>query len=116
MRNEEMEFYKEIGQRIRQSRGERGFTLSWVSGQLGKSYQQIQKFEKGKNRISVYDLVSLAELFEMPLTDLLPENETSISDEGWAAARLINAVPSRNHRLQIVRVLEVLAAHSERDG
>ncbi len=43
---------KEIGRRIRQRRLELGLTQQELADKLGLSYQQVQKYETGLNRIS----------------------------------------------------------------
>jgi len=40
------------------------------------TFQQIQKYETGSNRIPVYALVSLADYFEVPLLQLLAPSDS----------------------------------------
>jgi len=49
-----------IGERIRRRRVELGLTQDQLAGRLGVSYQQIQKYERGANRISASRLYALA--------------------------------------------------------
>jgi len=51
---------REIGQRIRQRRIELGLTQQDLADKLGLSYQQIQKYETGLNRISAGRLFLVA--------------------------------------------------------
>jgi len=49
-----------IGERIRRRRVEFGLTQEQLACQLGLSYQQIQKYERGANSISASRLYALA--------------------------------------------------------
>lgn len=49
-----------IGERIRRRRVELGLTQDQLACRLGVSYQQIQKYERGANRISASGLYALA--------------------------------------------------------
>ena len=53
---------KEIGARIRNRRMELGLTQVQLAGKLGLSYQQIQKYETGLNRISAGRLHQISRL------------------------------------------------------
>lgn len=53
---------KAIGARIRKRRMELGLTQAQLAGKLGLSYQQIQKYETGLNRISAGRLHQISRL------------------------------------------------------
>src|SRR5215813_14389623 len=42
----------EVGRRVRALRMERGMSQTDLGGELGLTFQQVQKYEKGTNRIS----------------------------------------------------------------
>jgi transcriptional regulator with XRE-family HTH domain len=46
------ELDRQIGMRLRLLRAARGKTQEWLGEQLGLTFQQVQKYEKGINRIS----------------------------------------------------------------
>lgn len=52
---------RKIGERLRRRRIELGLTQEQVGQAIGVSYQQIQKFERGANRVSAARLIILAE-------------------------------------------------------
>lgn len=54
----------EIGRRVRVRRNMLGVTQSDLADALGVTFQQIQKYEKGQNRISVGALSHIAEVLE----------------------------------------------------
>lgn len=55
-----------IGRRIRKRRKALGLSLAALGAVLGVTYQQVQKYEAGSNRISAAQLVSLAETLDVP--------------------------------------------------
>jgi transcriptional regulator with XRE-family HTH domain len=67
----------EVGRRIRARRLERKMSQTELGKPLGVTFQQIQKYEKGRNRVSAARLfeicealdVSLASMFERKLKD-----------------------------------------------
>lgn len=56
-----------IGDRIRRRRIEIGVTQEELAAALGCSYQQIQKYESGANRVSAGNLLRLARRLNVPL-------------------------------------------------
>ena len=61
---------REIGERLRRRRVELGLTQEQLGQVIGVSYQQIQKFERGANRISAARLLLLAERLEIDVGHL----------------------------------------------
>jgi transcriptional regulator with XRE-family HTH domain len=57
-----------IGLRIRTLRLERGLSQAELGEKLGVSFQQIQKYEKGVNRVSAGRLHRVAESLGVPVT------------------------------------------------
>lgn len=57
-----------IGHKIRNKRIELGLTQVNVSEVLNVSFQQVQKYEKGKDAISLFALITLAYDFKVPLS------------------------------------------------
>lgn len=55
-----------VGKKIREARLVRGLTQSAVAKQLGLSFQQLQKYETGYNRVSASKLFELSQLLEVP--------------------------------------------------
>jgi transcriptional regulator with XRE-family HTH domain len=62
---------KYIGERVRQARIEEGWSQMQLGEALGVSFQQIQKYEKGVNRISLIRAEKIAELLHKPINWLL---------------------------------------------
>ncbi len=58
----------EIGRKIRALRLERGLSQSGLAEGIGLTFQQVQKYEKGTNRVSAGRLQRIAELLHVPIT------------------------------------------------
>ena len=66
-----------IGNRIRQARLMRKLSQSQLGQGVSKpiTFQQVQKYEHGINRISVVLLEEFAQVMHMPITFFLPDND-----------------------------------------
>ena len=62
-----------IGQRIRAARLAANLTQAALAERLGITFQQIQKYETGKNRISAPSLFKVARLLSVPVESFDPE-------------------------------------------
>lgn len=58
----------EIGRRIRALRLERGITQTELAKIIGVTFQQIQKYEKGANRVSAGRLQRFSQALKAPIT------------------------------------------------
>jgi transcriptional regulator with XRE-family HTH domain len=58
----------EIGKKIRALRLERGLSQSGLAEGIGLTFQQVQKYEKGANRVSAGRLQQIADLLNVPVT------------------------------------------------
>jgi transcriptional regulator with XRE-family HTH domain len=67
-----------VGSRIRTERKRLGLSQSAVAQAVGVTFQQLQKYEKGSNRVSASMLVELASVLSINPAQLLPENATPI--------------------------------------
>lgn len=54
-----------VGKKIREARLVRGLTQSAVAKELGLSFQQLQKYETGYNRVSASKLFELSQLLDV---------------------------------------------------
>jgi transcriptional regulator with XRE-family HTH domain len=58
----------EIGRKIRALRLERGLTQSGLAEGIDLTFQQVQKYEKGANRVSAGRLQRIADMLNIPVT------------------------------------------------
>lgn len=56
-----------VGRRIRAARLTKGYSQQQLGEALDLSFQQVQKYEKGTNRIGAGRLAKIAEALEVPL-------------------------------------------------
>lgn len=68
---------KGIGQKIRVARLAKGWTQTELGETLGVTFQQIQKYEKGGNRVGSGRLFQIAELLEVPLMSFFSDEKPS---------------------------------------
>jgi len=59
-----------VGRNVRIRRMAKGLSQSQVAKRIGVTFQQVQKYEKGANRIGSGRLVRIAEVLEVPVTAL----------------------------------------------
>lgn len=57
-----------VGARLRELRRERGISQTALALAVGVTFQQIQKYEKGANRVSASMLYAIARCLTAPLT------------------------------------------------
>lgn len=66
-----------VADRVCTHRKKFGLTQSQLAGKLGVTFQQVQKYEKGINRIGAGRLFQMATLFNVPIQALYPQPGTS---------------------------------------
>jgi transcriptional regulator with XRE-family HTH domain len=59
-----------IGARIRERRLELEMSQTELGQKLGVTFQQVQKYEKGRNRVSAARLFEICELLEVSLASM----------------------------------------------
>lgn len=58
----------DVGRRIRIRRIQLELSQTFVADKLGITFQQVQKYEKGTNRVSASRLQNIAELLDVPVS------------------------------------------------
>ena len=79
MKLSKTEINYKIGQNIKRLRKQSKLTQSNLGDQLSVSFQQIQKFENGSNRIFAHQLLQLCELNHWNINEF-KASESSVSD------------------------------------
>lgn len=72
----------QVGQRIRQRRLMVGMTQEKLGKALGLSFQQVQKYEKGVNRVSASRMIRIAQTLGVPVSFLFHGIEAPNVDGG----------------------------------
>jgi len=65
-----------VGQRIREKRNSRGWTQKKLANELGISYQQVQKYETGINRVSAGRLFQISHLLGVDIRTFFERPDT----------------------------------------
>jgi transcriptional regulator with XRE-family HTH domain len=113
-----------VGARISLRRSALGLSQTALAQQLGISFQQVQKYETGQNRISASRLHRVATVLATSVEAFFPPVETAreAPDGGWQTLRHITATPDgravaaafprigdRDLRKAVARVVRALA-------
>jgi predicted transcriptional regulator len=129
----------EVGRRVRVERMARGLSQTELANKIGVTFQQVQKYESGVNRISMGRLTRIGRLFGLDVTYLLGASdrkrstaaidpvERAKSSEAMhmlgriGAVRLLrafNAIPTKPPKLResIVTMVEGLASTPTREA
>lgn len=62
-----------VGRNVRDMRDKRQITITQLSAGCGISFQQLQKYESGINRISASRLIQIANVMDVDVCDLLDQ-------------------------------------------
>ncbi len=115
----------EVGQRVRAIRLERGMSQEKLGDALDLTFQQVQKYEKGTNRIGAGRLQHIAEVLGVPVADFFAaaagrtaagsESLFELADAG-GALRLLRAyskISSPALKQSLMSLAEQIAQQSE---
>lgn len=76
------EIDKAVGKRMRDFRLAKGISQEQVAEVCGVTFQQVQKYEKGVNRISASRLLTLSILFKVDMNEFYVD-QTQKNPEPW---------------------------------
>ncbi len=102
-----------VGARLRQHRTLLGMTQTNLGDALGVSFQQMQKYERGTNRISASRLYDLARVLDVPIQHFFDDMPAAVAasspaQDGGRAKKL----PSYEPNLMATReTLELVRAY-----
>jgi transcriptional regulator with XRE-family HTH domain len=103
------------GANIRRIRASRGMSQTELGEALGITFQQIQKYEKGTNRVSSSRLVAIAQLLAVSLADLFSGTDLEtiesyslpvMSRQALRIAVAFDAIPDERQRAYLLRLVE----------
>lgn len=108
-----------IGRRLRERRVSLGMSQSELAEKLGVSFQQVQKYESGANRISGSRLWDICSVVDVPVGYFFEGLEGAPGDDGkpldrqsLELARAVGSIEDENLRSQIVRLVKAFAKAS----
>ncbi|WP_134500777.1 helix-turn-helix domain-containing protein [Microvirga pakistanensis] len=97
---------REVGTRVRMRRVSIGMSQEKLGELLGLTFQQVQKYEKGMNRISVGRLVDIAKILGVDIHFFFDGLKSGKPEAGFAeedSAPYIADVMSTPEGLQLIR-------------
>lgn len=100
--------YEEIGRRVKKFREIRRMTQDELAIAVMVSQSSIARLETGHTMVSVYTLVEIAKILDVPIAELLFERESAGSDELTRLADKLNGCPLEE-RQRLIRCFEELA-------
>lgn len=105
-----------VGRRIRTRRVFRDMRQEELARELGLTFQQVQKYESGANRVSASRLWEIAAILEMPIAYFFPENDEDVApddpldDESIQLVRLYYSIADAAMRQQLFDMVKGVAA------
>ncbi|MDA8091532.1 MAG: helix-turn-helix domain-containing protein [Nitrospiraceae bacterium] len=96
---------KSIGELIRQMRKSSGLSQMQLAEKVGISYQQVQKYEKGVNKLSLSRLKQISGALGVPASLFLDEEDPLMSGEqtGISKAKLTGLLNDEARLLMLFR-------------
>ncbi len=113
-----------VGVRLRLRRKLMGLSQSALGSKINLTFQQIQKYERGANRIGAGRLHDLAEILDVPVSFFYDGFDGAkparpvmavVSPETLVAAALIERIPDKEARRRLLALIKALAAGAD-DG
>ena len=74
---------KYVGSRVRMRRIMLGMSQEKLGEALGLTFQQVQKYEKGTNRIGASRLQQISEILQVPVSFLFDGGPSGINTDGF---------------------------------
>jgi transcriptional regulator with XRE-family HTH domain len=126
---------KYVGSRVRMRRIMLGMSQEKLGEALGLTFQQVQKYEKGTNRVGASRIQQISEILQVPVSFLFEGSPTGtakadgsaespspsyVSDflatsEGLALTRAFTRIGDAKLRRSIVELVEQIASHENPD-
>ena len=115
-----------VAGKLRNHRKQLGLSQADIAKQLGVTFQQIQKYEAGLNRIGAGRLFQFASIFGIPMQELFPRNagtadgikraekmdevaRFALSAEGWQLCEAFLRIQDSHQRRKIVSLVQQMA-------
>lgn len=102
----------EVGARIRSTRKSQDISQQDLADAIGLTFQQVQKYERGSNRVSASKLVHIAQALNVGANELLPQSAVK---GGSTPSPAVKAALSMGFKTGGPKLLEQLLRLNERD-
>ncbi|KQS57549.1 DNA-binding protein [Brevundimonas sp. Leaf363] len=107
---------RHVGRRVCEKRIAMGFNQSDLGRALGLTFQQIQKYEKGTNRVSASKLWQMARFFKVDVSYFF-EGLAPVSQPGMAendAPVFTHDFPATRYTIELSRLAPALPARKQK--
>ena len=123
--NKITETNKQIGANLKRLRLLAGLSQKQISGILGITYQQVQKYETGKSRLSIMSLHTLQQFYDVPFESffdgikpdlsrsdysILPRQLPEFDDDTIKICRQISKIKDKPLKKKIIHIINILVA------
>jgi len=106
-----------VGRNVRRIRNMIGMSQETLGVELGLTFQQVQKYEKGTNRISASKLVAISQALDCSIAQLFADvdassNSVPLPNVSAAALKLageFDKISSDSQRSAVAKLVESLA-------
>ncbi len=100
-----------VGQRLRLRRKLAGLSQTELGEKIGVTFQQLQKYESGANRISASRLFDLSRVLDVPVSYFFDEMTENVSDAGKTEAALTDEpnLMAKRETLELARAYTRIA-------
>ncbi len=83
-----------VGARVRLLRNLLGLPLKTLAKAVGVTYQQIQKYERGVNRVGASRLFNLSQVLDVPISFFFEDLSPAVAGGGKRRARGLSEAPA----------------------
>src|SRR3954466_6826236 len=94
---------EEVGRRVRSRRLESRLSQTELADKIGVTFQQVQKYEKGVNRIGASRLQRIAEALDVPVTFFFDAAPHAITTASKSSADSVFAFMQVSGAVRIVK-------------
>lgn len=110
-----------IGSRVRNLRESKNISEEILASRIGVTYKQIQRYERGTSRLSIMQLVEIAEALNAPVSAFFdgvdkrkPENDNltplqTATKQGLALLKAFHSIDDAPLRYKILKTVEAMA-------
>jgi transcriptional regulator with XRE-family HTH domain len=98
-----------VGARMRQRRSLLGMSQTNLGTAVGLTFQQIQKYERGANRISGSMLVRIGAALDLTAQDLLDPGAGELPPDARELLTVFKTIESERGRLAVIAMARLVA-------
>ena len=106
-----------VGNRVRELRTRAGLSQTDLGEKLGVSFQQVQKYEKGVNRMGASRLIQICDALKVSIADVFDGVESTVDaaqktladPEAMRIARDIQLIENENMRLAVKQLVRTMS-------